>query len=109
MGADHGGTRRRAGEGVNAGDFAALVRDLRAAGIDYDPEIDRLPFLVRQRAALMTAIGQLCIRLDAPRDWAEFVTLCNLRKRCYPALRWVEAMGKRSIWGTKYGWFKRCS
>lgn len=46
---------------------------------------------------------------NTPRDWAEFVTLCNLRKRCYPALRWIEAMGKRSIWGTKYGWFKRCS
>jgi hypothetical protein len=94
---------------MNAADFSALVRDLRAAGIDFEPEIDRLPFLVRQRAALMIALGQLCIRLDAPRDWAEFVTLCNLRKRCHPALRWIEAMGKRSIWGTKYGWFRGCS
>lgn len=94
---------------MNVADFAALVRDLRAAGIDFEPEIDRLPFLVRQQSSLFNAIGQLCIRLDAPRDWAEFVTLCNLRKRCYPALRWVETIGARSIWGTKYGWFKRCS
>ena len=92
---------------MNAADFAALVRDLRAAGIDYDPEIDRLPFLVRQQASMFIAIGQLCIRLDTPRDYQEFVTLCNLRKRCYPALRWIEAMGKRSIWGTKYGWFRK--
>ena len=92
---------------MNAADFAALVRDLRAAGIDFEPNID-YPFLVRQQAALEIAIGQLCIRLDAPRDYREFVTLCNLRKRCYPMLRWVEAMGARSIWA-KRGWFKRCS
>jgi len=94
---------------VNAADFAALVRDLRAAGIDFEPEIDRLPFLVRQQAALTIAIGQLCQRVDGPRDWRDFMLVCSLRKRCYPALRWIEAMGKRSIWGTKYGWFKRCS
>ncbi len=93
---------------MNAADFAALVRDLRAAGIDFEPEIDRLPFLVRQRAALMTAIGQLCQRIDGPRDWRDFMLVCSLRKRCYPALRWIEAIGARSIWA-KRGWFKRCS
>lgn len=91
---------------MSAAALASLVKDLRAAGIRYEPEIDRLPFLVREQAALFIAIGQLCIRLDSPRDYQEFVTLCNLRKRCYPVLRWIEAMGARSIWGTKYGWFK---
>ena len=90
---------------MNARDFAALVKDLRAEGVPFEPEIDRLPFLVRQQAALVIAIGSICIRLDEVRDYREFVALCFLRKRCYPALRWIEAIGARSIWA-KRGWFK---
>ena len=90
---------------MNAQDFSALVKGLRDAGIDFDPEIDRLPFLVRQQTALYVAIGQLCNRIEGPRDWQDFMLVCSLRKRCYPALRWIEAIGARSIWA-KRGWFK---
>jgi hypothetical protein len=94
---------------MSAAEFAALVKDLRAAGIDFEPEIDRLPFLVRERAALHIALGQLRRMIERPRDFQEYWRAGQLRKRCYPALRWIEAMGKRSIWGTKYGWFRGCS
>lgn len=93
---------------MNAADFAALVRDLRAAGLRFEPDVS-YPFLVRQQAALFVAIGQLCRVIEKPRDFQEYWTAGRLRQRCYPALRWIEAMGKRSIWGTKYGWFRRCS
>lgn len=90
---------------MTAAGFAALVKDLRAAGIDYEPEIDRLPFLVRQQTELFGAIGQLCQRVERPRTFPEYMAAGRLRRRCLDALRWIEAVGARSIWA-KRGWFK---
>ena len=95
---------------MTASDFAAIVRDLRAAGVYYEPadEIDRLPFLVRHQTSLYTTIGRLCDRVDTAPDHRQFVLMLKLRVRAVAALRWIEAIGARSIWA-KRGWFKGCA
>ena len=79
-----------------------LARDLRAAGIPYEPDLT-LPLPVRHQTALYVAIGGLCRRVDEARTYEDFAAACGLRKRCHVALRWIEALGKRSRWA---GWFR---
>lgn len=83
--------------------LAALVKDLRAAGIPYEPDLTWPP-PVRHRTALYIALGRTCIRIDEATSYAEFVAMCSLRKRCHAALYWIKALGRRSRWA---GWFER--
>lgn len=48
---------------------ASLVRDIRAAGIPYEPEIDRLPFPVRHHVALTLALGHAVIAGERHWRW----------------------------------------
>ncbi len=89
-----------------------LVDDIRAAGIPYEPEIDRLPFLVREHAALITALGHAVIMdEEAGRDLAGDLrpviarqrVLRALRLRIMEGLRAIEAMGRRSRFAS---WFE---
>ena len=86
----------------------ALVKDLRAAGIPYDPE-DRLPLPVRHRAALYVALGHITKRIEAVYTSAEIPlsqvrVLGSLRRRTSAALDWIRALGRRSRWAS---WFER--
>lgn len=86
----------------------ALVKDLRAAGIPYDPE-DRLPPPVRHRAALYVALGHLVERVEAVHTSAEIPlsqlrVFWILRRRTSAALDWIRAVGRRSRWAS---WFER--
>lgn len=70
-----------------------LVRDLRAAGIPYEPDLT-FPLPVRHQTALTIALGTLVKRAE---EWEP------LGRRTLDALRWIEAVGKRSRWA---GWFR---
>lgn len=96
-----------------AATLRALVSDLRAEGIPYEPEIDRLPFLVRERAALTTALGHVVTGDDDDRrpaglTWRERLDrrlrLDGLRRRLLTALDDLEAIGLRSVYAS---WFRR--
>ena len=63
----------------------ALVRDLRAAGIPYEPDLT-FPLPVRHQAL----------------DYEGFAAACELRTRCHMSLRWIEAIGKRSRWAGRF-------
>lgn len=91
------GDDARLGGSVTARDLFVLVRDLRAAGIPYDLDLS-WTLLVRHHIALTVALGRLCIRIDEARTYEHFALACGLRKRCHVALRWIEALGKRSRW-----------
>lgn len=86
---------------MNARDLFALVRDLRAAGIPYEPDLT-FPLPVRHQSALFVAIGGLCRRIDEARTYEDFAAACELRKRCHVALRWIEALGARSRWAGRF-------
>jgi len=85
---------------------ASLIRDIRAAGIPYEPEIDRLPFPVRHQAALHVALGHACIEGERHWRWPHD-TLAPLRRRILAALGWIEALGKRSTCPAQRSWFER--
>lgn len=87
---------------MNARDLFALVRDLGAAGIPYEPDLT-WPLPVRHQTALTIAIGGLCRRIDEARTYGDFAAACGLRKRCHMALRWIEAIGRRSRWASWFG------
>lgn len=74
--------------------LAALVKDLRAAGIPYEPDLTR-PLPVRHRTALYIALGHLC---DREEEYGP------LGMRVKVALRWIKAVGRRSRWAS---WFER--
>mgnify|MGYP003559615582 FL=1 len=80
---------------MNARDLFVLVRDLRAAGIPYEPDLT-LPLPVRHQTALYVALGHLVKRDE---DWLRTPRY----RRTIAALRWIEAVGKRSRWA-KWGW-----
>lgn len=76
----------------------ALVRDLRAAGIPYETEDGSehpLPMPVRHQTALYIALGHLVNRGE---DWLR----TPLYRRTLDALRWIEALGKRSRWAGRF-------
>lgn len=73
-------------------DLLVLVRDLRAAGIPYEPDMTWPP-PVRHRTALYIALGHL---VDPP------LYRGDLYRRTLSALRWIKALGARSRWA---GWF----
>lgn len=66
--------------------LAALVKDLRAAGIPYEPDLTWNP-PVRHRSALYVALGHLCNRGEEYGP---------LGMRVKDALKWVKALGRRS-------------
>lgn len=86
---------RGPGEPVNARDLFALAHDLRAAGIPYEPDLT-WPLPVRHETALYVALGHL---VDRGEHWLR----TPLYRRTLDALRWIEALGKRSRWA---GWFR---
>ena len=86
---------------MTARDLFTLARDLRAAGIPYEPDLT-FPLPVRHQAALYVAIGGLCRRIDEALDYEGFAAACELRKRCHMSLRWIEAIGKRSRWAGRF-------
>ena len=79
--------------------LAALVKDLRAAGIPYEPDLTWPP-PVRHRTALYIALGHLVKRCERPGA----VHANALRRRVVTALDWIKALGRRSRWA---GWFER--
>ena len=79
---------------MTARDLFTLARDLRAAGIPYEPDLS-FPLPVRHQTALYIALGHLCERFGGPTD--------HLRRRTSAALSWFKAIGKRSRWA---GWFR---
>lgn len=78
-------------------DFRALVRDLRAAGIPYEPDLS-FPCPVRHQTALYVAIGHLCERCERPGQ----IAANRLRRRAIDAVRRVQDIGRRSRFA---GWF----
>ena len=76
--------------------IAALIKDLRAVGIPYEPDLTWPP-PVRHRTALYIALGHLCKRPGSGRT-------DDLRQRTSAALRWIKALGRRSRWAS---WFER--
>jgi len=80
---------------VSARDLFALARDLRAAGIPYEPDLT-WPLPVRHQTALTIALGHL-VKRGAP------FLLRGLYRRTLTALRWIEALGARSRWASWFG------
>lgn len=78
---------------MSACDLFALVRDLRAAGIPYEPDLT-WPLPVRHQTALIIALGHLA---DPP------LYRGSLYRRTLAALSWINALGARSRWA-RWGW-----
>lgn len=74
--------------------LAALIKDLRAAGIPYEPDLTWPP-PVRHRTALYIALGHLVQRGEERSP---------LGRRVSVALNWIKALGRRSRWAS---WFER--
>jgi len=79
--------------------LAALIKDLRAVGIPYEPDLTWPP-PVRHEVVLITALGHLVQRCERPAA----VRAHALRRRVIAALDWVRALGRRSRWAS---WFER--
>lgn len=78
---------------MTARDLFSLARDLRAVGIPYEPDLS-FPLPVRHQSALLVALGYL---VDPPHYRGP------LYHRTRAALRWIEAVGKRSRWASWFG------
>jgi hypothetical protein len=77
---------------MSARDLFALARDLRAAGVPYEPDLT-WPLPVRHRSALYVALGHLCNRYEEHGP---------LGRRVLAALDWIDRVGARSRWAS---WF----
>lgn len=86
---------RRVPRLTGAAALRALIDDLRAVGIPYEPDLT-FPAPVRHQSALLVALGTLCKRGQERTP---------LGRRVLESIGWVEAVSSRLRWAA-LGWFK---